>query len=261
MSIENKTGVVVFLDALGVSNYERIDQFRHFTEELEILKSESEYVWNKWKKDFEKDGVILLDPELAFFQDSLIICFPEPEKDVDSTLHNFFAAQNWVMQFIVQAIGRHIYFRGAMAHGKFIFSESERSIAVLGKPVIDAYKFEKSGNWVGVIQTPDFQKKYLEVLARHAKSCNEPVEETIRSYNRFFVRYDVPLKEEEKEEDRTFSCFVVNWPTLVKTTEQKDAILIALASGMEQVDSHNLLKYVHTVNFFKYCENHQFFLE
>lgn len=256
MSIENKAGVVVFLDALGVSNYDQIDQFLHFTEELEILKSEAEYVWNKWKKDFEKDGVILPDPELAFFQDSLIICFPESEKDADSTLHNFFAAQNWVMQFIVQAIGRHIYFRGAMAHGEFIFSESERSIAVLGKPVIDAYKFEKCGNWVGVIQTPDFQKKYLEVLARHAKSRNEPVEETIRSYNRFFVRYDVPLKDEGK----TIPCFVVNWPTLVRAGK-KDAILIALASGMEQVDSHNLLKYVHTVNFFKFCEDNKFFLE
>ena len=161
------------------------------------------------------------------------------------------------MQFIVQAIGRHIYFRGAMAHGEFIFSESKRSIAVLGKPVVDAYKFEKCGNWVGVIQTPAFQKKYLEVLARHAKSRNEPVEETIRLYNRFFVRYDVPLK----DEGRTFSCFVVNWPTLVKKPGQKDAILIALASGMEQVDSHNLLKYLHTANFFKFCEDNQFFLE
>jgi hypothetical protein len=159
------------------------------------------------------------------------------------------------MQFIVQAIGRHIYFRGAMAHGEYIFGESDRSIAVLGKPVIDACKFEKCGNWVGVIQTPDFQKKYLEVLARDAKSRNESVEETIRSYNQFFVKYDVPLK----EEGRSFSCFVVNWPTLIRTG-QKDGILLALASGMEKVDSQNLLKYIHTVNFFQFCEGHQFFL-
>ncbi len=254
MSIETKTGVIVFLDALGVSNFDTIDQFRHYIEEVETLKTEAEYVWNKWKKSFEDDGVILPDPELVFFQDSLIICFPEPEKGANRTLHNFFAAQNWVMQFIVQAIGRHIYFRGAMAHGEFIFSESERSIAVLGKPVIEACKFEKCGNWIGVIQTPDFQKKYLEVLARHAKNLNEPVEQTIRSHNRFFVRYNVPLK----NDDGPFNCFVVNWPTLVKT-EQKDAILIALAKGMEQVDSHNLLKYVHTMNFFKFCEDNKFF--
>jgi len=256
MSFGKKTGVVVFLDALGVSNFDQIDKFLHFAEELEILKSEAKYVWNKWKKDFEKDGIILPDPELAFFQDSLIICFPESEKNADSTLHNFFAAQNWVMQFIVQAIGRHIYFRGATAHGDYIFSESDCSIAVLGKPVVDACKYEKCGNWVGVIQTPDFQKKYLEVLARHAKNRNESVEETIRSFNRFFVKYDVPLKEEGK----IFSCFVVNWPTLLRAGK-KGAIFLALASGMEQVDSHNLLKYIHTVNFFNFCEDHQFFLQ
>jgi hypothetical protein len=256
MSIEKKTGVVVFLDALGVSNYDKIEQFIHFAEELETLKSEAEHVWNKWKNDFGKDGVILPDPVLAFFQDSLIICFPESEKDANSTLHNFFAAQNWVMQFIVQAIGRHIYFRGAMAHGEFIFSESERSVAVLGKPVIEACEFEKCGNWIGVLQTPDFQKKYLAVLNEHAKSRSEPVEEAIRLFNRFFVKYEVPLK----EEGRTFSCFVLNWPTLVEKTGQKDAIFIALAPGMEQADPQNLLKYVHTIKFFEYCENNKFFL-
>jgi hypothetical protein len=52
MTVEKKTGVVVFLDALGVSNYDQIDKFLHFVEELDALKSEAKFVWNKWKKDF-----------------------------------------------------------------------------------------------------------------------------------------------------------------------------------------------------------------
>jgi hypothetical protein len=208
------------------------------------------------EKDFEKDGVILPDPELAFFQDSLIICFPESEKNANSTLHNFFAAQNWVMQMIVQAIGKKIYFRGAMAHGEYIFNESKRSIAVLGTPVVEACKFEKYGNWIGVIQTPAFQDKYLEVLAKHAKNIGQSVEETTRSFNRFYIKYDVPLKEEGK----TFNCFVVNWPTIV-TTKSKDAVLTALASGMKDCYSQDLFKYLHTFNFFRYCEENQFSLD
>lgn len=256
MMIQKKTGVIVFLDALGVSYYKKTDQFLHFAEELEILKGEANTVWKKWKKDFEKDGVILPDPDLAFFQDSLIICFPEPMESAEKSLHNFFAAQNWVMQFIVQAIGREMYFRGAMAHGEYIFNESKRSISVLGEPVVNAYKLEKLGNWIGVIQTPEFQEKYLRVLAQHAKNCGKTIDEIIQSFNRFYVKYDVPLKENGK----TFNCFVVNWATIVGT-KSKDKVIMALTSGADNCHSQDIFKYLNTVKFFTYCELNHFFLD
>ena len=73
MTLQKTTGVVVFLDALGVSNYTQIDQFLRFAEELEVLKTETDQVWIKWKKDFEKDGIIAIIPSLYFSRSSLSI--------------------------------------------------------------------------------------------------------------------------------------------------------------------------------------------
>jgi hypothetical protein len=54
MTLQKTTGVVVFLDALGVSNYTQIDQFLRFAEDLEVLKTETDQVWKKWKKILKK---------------------------------------------------------------------------------------------------------------------------------------------------------------------------------------------------------------
>ena len=255
MSIKKKRGVVVFLDALGVSKYTQISQFITFFENLEILKGENKYIWTQWKQQFKKEGIILPDPEIAFFQDSLIICFSEPEKDAEGTLHNFFAAQTWLMQAIVMAMAKKLFFRGAISNGDYIINESERGIAVLGKPVVDASFYEKYGDWIGVIQTPDFQSDYIAALTQYADINDMSIDDVNRNYRRFYVKYNVPLKKGGSHE-----CFVVNWPTLIRKTGGNE-VKTALLEGKESADDENKAKYDNTLTFLNFCEQNGYFIE
>jgi len=255
MSIKKKRGVVVFLDALGVSKYTQIDQFLKFCKDLEDLKKETNYIWAQWKSKFEKDGILLPDPEIAFFQDSLIVCFPEPEKDAEGTLHNFFAAQNWLMQALVMATAKKLFLRGAISNGDYIFTESTRSVAVLGTPVVDASYYEKWGDWIGVIQTPTFQWHYLAALKDYEKGNGKSLEESIQYHSKFYVKYEVPLKTGNIHE-----CFVVNWPTLTKKTGAKE-VRASLMEGMESADPENKAKYGNTLIFLDFCEQNGYFIE
>ena len=255
MPIDKKRGVVIFLDALGVSKYTQITQFLKYCEDLEAFKEETEYIWTAWQLNWIKEGVLLSDPDIAFFQDSLIVCFPEPEEDAESTLHHFFAAQNWLMQAIIMATSKKMFFRGAISNGDYIFNESKRSISVLGNPVVDACKYEKFGDWIGVIQTPDFRTNYTAALTEYAKINQKSVDEFSRDYHRFYVKYNVPLKE-----GGTHPCCVVNWPTLLKKSNAEEEIRAVLLEGKASADDENKPKYDNTLKFLDFCKENGYFL-
>jgi hypothetical protein len=255
MPIDKKRGVIIFLDALGVSKYTQITQFLKYCEDLESFKEETEYIWTSWQLKWIKEDVTLSDPDVAFFQDSLIVCFPEPEKDAESTLHHFFAAQNWLMQAIIMATSKKLFFRGAISNGDYIFNESKRSISVLGNPVVDAYKYEKIGDWIGVIQTPDFQTDYAAALIEYAKINHKPHNEFSQDFLRFYVEYNVPLKE-----GGFHPCYVVNWPTMVKKSNAEEEIRAALLEGKDSADHKNKPKYDNTLNFLDFCKDNGYFL-
>ena len=152
MTLEIDRGVVIFLDVLGVSKYTEAAQFLDFLCEMKKMRIRAQYVWDKWKDKFEQEGVTLPEPKIAIFQDSIVICFSD-KVEKDNTLQNFFAAQNWLMAVYVVAIEKGLFFRGALSIGEYIYNEFDGGIAVLGLPVVDAFKHERKGNWIGVIQT------------------------------------------------------------------------------------------------------------
>src|SRR5208283_1873396 len=254
MTLEIDNGVVIYLDALGGSQYTEAAQFLDFICEIKKMKIRAQYVWNKWKDKFEKEEITLPDPKIAIFQDSIIICFPDKVQK-DNTLHNFFAAQNWLMAAYLVAIEKGLFFRGAISCGEYIYDESDGGIAVLGAPVVNAVNYEKKGNWIGVIQTDYFQEQYMKALSQYAAAHKLALQDVIQGYNRFYVKYDVPIKDNGKS-----LHYVVNWPTIWKNVGI-DVLRTILTKARDDTDNdEEKKKYDNTLDFVKYCEEHRFFL-
>ncbi len=255
MTLEIDNGVVIYLDALGISKYTDTAQFLDFICEIKKMKIRAQYVWNKWKDKFEKEEVMLPDPKIAIFQDSIIICFPDKVKK-DNTLHNFFAAQNWLMAAYFVAIEKGLFFRGAISCGEYIYDETEGGIAVLGAPVVEAINYEKKGDWIGVIQTDYFQEQYMKALVQYASAHKLDLEDVVQGYNRFYVKYEVPIKDNRKSEH-----YVVNWPTIWKSVGT-DILKTFLTKARDETENgEDKKKYDNTIDFVKYCEKHRFFLQ
>jgi hypothetical protein len=241
-----KNGVVIFLDALGVSSYNTTAEYVNFVSELKELKFRTDWVWEKWKIDFAKENVILPDPEIVTFQNTIIICFPEP-RDPKATLHYFFVAGQWLTQALGLAIEKKIFFRGAISVGEYIFDTSPGNMAVMGKPISDAYNFEKIADWIGVIQTPTFQKQYEEVLEILAKARKQSKQDLIDEYRFLFVPYLVPLKD-----GRTHEFFVVSWPQLVyHHKEELEQLASILSETSNSVDPRHKPKYDNALTFLR----------
>lgn len=246
MTIETKNGVVIFLDALGVSHYTTTAEYVDFVRQLKELKISTGYVWKKWQKQFDDEDIILPDPEIVTFQDSIIICFPEPSSP-RATLHYFFVAGQWLTQALGLAIDKKIFLRGAISVGEYIFETSPRNVTVLGKPISDAYNFEKIAEWIGVVQTPTFQKQYEEVLEILAKSRKLSKTDLIDEYRFLFVPYQVPLKDGNTQE-----YFVVSWPQLVfHHKEEMDNLASILSDTSRLVDPKHKPKYDNTLAFLR----------
>jgi len=256
MTIIEKRGVVVFLDALGVSKYKQIAEFLKLCENMETLDGESKYIWAKWKLQWAQEGVTLPDPEIFTLQDSMFACFPEPDRNIEGTLHNFFVAQSWLMQAMEMSIAKKLFFRGAISNGQYIMNESEKGIQILGKPVNDAVEYEKFGDWIGVIQTPNFHLDYILAMRTYAKINHKPISEFEQDFLRFYVKYDVPLT--NKRGNREF--YVVNWPTMVKKSKAEDEIRTALSEGKRSADESNKQKYDNTIRFLDFCKENGYFL-
>ncbi|MGA9085335.1 MAG: hypothetical protein ACLQMU_01355 [Methanoregula sp.] len=258
MTLEIDRGVVIFLDVLGVSKYTEAAQFLDFLCEMKKMRIRAQYVWDKWKDKFEQEGVTLPEPKIAIFQDSIVICFSD-KVEKDNTLQNFFAAQNWLMAVYVVAIEKGLFFRGALSIGEYIYNEFDGGIAVLGLPVVDAFKHERKGNWIGVIQTDLFQKQYMNALNNYATVNRMKLDDVIKGRNPFYVKYDVPIKK-ENDDYGTAEYYVVNWPTIWKGIGM-DKLRKMLTDAQDAADENDKKKYENTLKFVKYCEDHQFFLQ
>lgn len=249
MTIETKNGVVIFLDALGVSHYNTTAEYVDFVRKLNELKISTEYVWKNWQNQFADEGIILPDPEIVTFQDTIIICFPEPSSP-SATLHYFFVAGQWLTQALGLAIDKKIFLRGAISVGEYIFETSSGNVTVLGKPISDAYNFEKIADWIGVIQTPTFQKQYEDALEILVKPRKLSKMDLIDEYRFLFVPYHVPLTA-----GGTHKYFVVSWPQLVyHRKEELEKLASILSDTSRLVDPKHKPKYDNTLAFLRNFE-------
>jgi hypothetical protein len=233
-----KNGIVIVLDALGVKNL-GTKRSCEFIKIRDVFLEEVRYIRDKRAKEFKHElNIILPDPDIALFQDSIIICWAEPEikQDTDRCHFSFFqAAGQWLNDAITEGILLGLYFRGAISQGEYIVNISDHNVTIIGPAIDDAMNFFEITDFVGVVQTQNCKNTYLSYLASLSKKdtirLGHPisVEDVIHHYRFLFVKYSVPLS---KSKINFFStkpdslalrkeCFVSSWPVIACMIESK----------------------------------------
>jgi hypothetical protein len=197
-----KVGVVVFLDALGTKGLDSNGSCEFIKKRDDFLK-EIRNIRKRRAKEFKRDlNIDFPEPEIAVFQDSIIISFEEKkyrQKSEEYHFSFFFAAGQLLIDAITEAMCRDLFFRGAISQDEYVVSVSKKNITILGPAVDDASNYYEIADWIGVIQTPNCQRKYLAYLNQIAEQDsiregrNISVNLVIDKYRFLFVKYSFPI--------------------------------------------------------------------
>jgi hypothetical protein len=245
---ETINGVVIFLDALGARDFS-LEECKNFILDRNEILRRSNFVWDKYTSEFQKElDKNLPEPEIATFQDSIIICF---EDQNDKSLPPLLAAGQWLTQMMTQAIHKEIFFRGSISVGSYIFDMSPKNVTVMGPAVTDAYLYHDKAKWIGVIQTPKCQKKYQSVIEFDAKERKEKLNP--KFYDFLFVNYPVPVGNRKRK-----NCKAVSWPQIACRAERRigspviSSVLSDRMSGVINPDIKQ--KYKNSLTFLQWYE-------
>jgi hypothetical protein len=231
-----KEGIVIFLDALGIKGLGTQKSCEFIKKRTDFLK-EIRNIHDKRTIEFKRElDVDLPDLDIALFQDSIIISWEEPEliqQSEDFHFSFFQAAGQFLIDTITEAIRQDLFFRGAISQGEYVVNISNQNVTIIGPAVDDAADFFEIADWVGVIQTPNFQKKYSSYLETIAKKdsfrlgLSIKVDDVIEKYKFLFVKYPVPLsvKKVNKSDSPIRKVFFVSsWPVMACKIESEISI-------------------------------------
>jgi hypothetical protein len=269
--IFRKEGIVVFLDALGVKHLgtqKSID----FIEKRKKFLEECIYIQDRRSEQFKRDlNIDLPKPDIALFQDSIIISWeeekPKREPEQEKYYFSFFqAVGQWLIDAITEAIREDLFFRGAISQGEYIVNMSNQNVTIIGPAVDDASDFFEIADWVGVIQTPDCEKKYTSYLTTIAEKESKRtgvaknLEDVIYDYRFLFVRYPVPLSIKNldffslKQDSLSLTKkhFTSAWPVMACKIESKISILNILLSHLILEKPEHQSKYYHSYLFLEW---------
>lgn len=244
MTLETKYGVVVFLDALGVSSYDLV-KCREFIEKRHKIVERLQVVSVKWENQFAKDLTkILLKPNIAIFQDSVILWWPEQK---ENSLHFFFGASHIVGAIINLAIEERIFLRGAISVGEYIYDESHGNTTIIGPAVADAHKLHDIAVWIGVIQTPQFRDEYRKLLHTESEKVGRTFDEASEFHRFLYVSCNIPLHPDGKGNETLSKehFFAVSWPQLTYQIEKMggDRILEILREESRRPENFKYREY------------------
>ena len=256
-----KKGVVVFLDALGTRNL-NIEQTKKLCQRKKRFIDDAKELWKRRQGQFLNDTKLkwnLPEPEIATFQDSIIICWSDQELKRDS-LPLLFSAGQWLTDAIPLAIGEYdLFLRGTISYGNYIFDISHENVTVIGPAVTDAYNCHDHADWIGLIQTPSCQEGYISLLKIIAEKDNQPLATVIDFYHFLFILYQVPLREKNIFNVSSLEFFSVVWPQMAIRIEEKKSISKILLNKCLSEDPRYKSKYCNTYAFLKwYKDNGKF---
>src|ERR1051325_8865090 len=144
-------GYVALLDVLGFSALIHGDRDKRLQRYLETLQSAFEG---------PDDGATV---EYVVFSDSIIVT---TENDSEAS---FVALLRRCSKVFYALLENEFPLRGAISHGDFVRRETKgRGVFVAGKPIVDAYRFEKAQNWVGILIAPTALTRFPDLASR----CN-----------------------------------------------------------------------------------------
>jgi hypothetical protein len=183
-------GIVVMLDALGVSNY-RID------ETISFIQKRNELI--QWLESFENLQVSKVPDlprvKIATFGDTIIFTWATGKNNVTKMLPNI---GEWVRTTIRWGVANEILLRGSISIGEYIADGT----TVLGPAIADAAAWYEAAEWFGVILTPKSQLYCISLIERSRNNENP----NNVSFEDYFVNYPVPLKTGPK------NLWAISWP-------------------------------------------------
>jgi len=247
-----KKGVVVYLDSLGTKNLtDKESEF--FCEKIEDFLNKANESWEIRQKQFKTDlglGFHLPEPEIATFQDSIMICWSDKEQE-NEYLPLYLSAGQWLIDAIPLAMGAYdLFFRGTISVGHYIFEASSNNVKILGQAAVDAIKCEHCANWIGVIQTPHCMDEYNLFLKFDAKNRKETLNP--HYYDFLFVKYAVPLHTKKEE------LYALSWPFTACRIESKVSISKILLNKSDTVEPDYKPKYDNANKFFEWYKQEIF---
>jgi len=267
--IYRKVGVVVFLDALGIKHL-GIEKSIDFIEKRKKFLEECRYIRDKRVEEFKRElNINFPVPDIALFQDSIIFTWEEqePKQDPEKYHFSFFqAVGQWLMDVVTEAIKDGLFFRGAISQGEYIVNMSYQNVTIIGPAVDDASDFFENADWIGVIQTPDCEKKYISYLKTVAEKDSirlgaaTNLDDVIHHYRFLFVRYPVPLSIKKidffslKSDSLSLrkEFYVSSWPVMACKIEPRISISnILLRHSISEKPKHQS-KYYHTYLFLEW---------
>jgi hypothetical protein len=268
--IASKVGVIIFLDALGVKHLGKeksINFIKKRNKFLDKVKNIRDRRFEEFKREL---GVNFPEPDIALFQDSIIIGWEEQKSEQGLYPFSFFqAAGQWLIDAITEAIEDGLFFRGAISQGEYIVNMSSQNVTILGPAVDDASDFFEKADWIGVIQTPDCERKYLSYLNTTAERESVrlgrviSLNDVIQHYRFLFWRYPVPLSVKKTEffssQKDSFSLkkdfFVSSWPVMACKKEPEVSISnILLEKSISEKPQHQT-KYYNSYQFLEWYRN------
>jgi hypothetical protein len=135
MNAARKTGYIALLDVLGFSELiareSRNEELQHYFDAFEGATQKG------------VDSV-----EYVLFSDTIVISTPSHS---DDALLELLRACSYAMHYLLRA---GLPVRGAISHGTYLRSQTPRGVLIAGSAFIEAYRFEKAQNWVGILVAP-----------------------------------------------------------------------------------------------------------
>lgn len=144
MITDRKTGYIALLDVLGFSELiareTRNDELQAYFEALDMAT-------NKGSESVE----------YVLFSDTIVISTPS---DNEEALLALLRACSHGMRWLLKA---GLPVRGAISHGSYLRSKSEKGVLIAGPAFIEAYRFEKAQDWVGIVIAPSVLRSFAKL--------------------------------------------------------------------------------------------------
>lgn len=234
-------GLVVMLDALGVSSYS-LDQCRIFIEDFRHLEREL-----KRDKKRLKFYPFYNDFDYIIFGDTIILCWPliseNKTKTKLSDLEILAIVSDHIQYIFNWGLSHKILFRGAISLGDYIVDKN----IILGPAIFDAHNWCEVTDWFGIVCTPK-TRLWLVWKIEELGQKNKNLSNAIADY---YVSYNVPLsKPFHNEKVKNFLTFNPYCPVFTNVDEPSLQTFLKWINEIP-ITKENERKITNSIQFFK----------
>jgi hypothetical protein len=203
IKVRKKFGIILMIDALGVSNYS-IDECKRFLSNQKTIEEVFKIIKTKLPTDYH-----FRSSHLMMFGDTIVFCWTIDKRNPSKYIEILYGIGSYSAALLQWGIRKGILFRGSIAIGDYVNSES----SILGPAIFDASDWYEAANWCGVIVTPKSQLWIDSVFER---------EKRLSEHSTFFslldnliYKYNVPMsisKNSQTTNEINKEFYVVGWP-------------------------------------------------